>query len=680
MNENIYPVDSFSTYTQSMQYSNKQPTAVETQSYFSYSPALLNNFSQNSNYVDVCANTPTTTNNITRNQNTCVSYQEQVDNNVLNWETRTIPDLEKVIKFPDKIEMIEITSKDLSPASFCSNIDLLVPELYKNNQGKDSNSLNKYESQCYYNLRSCSQRNFDYPSCVQYSQKNYETDSSLRSCSFTPDIFLENNEMITKNSNYNKPYCDNYTDYNMFNYYEKAQDPQLPIQNDFFNNPTNIQFDQIINPIDQQTEDSNEDSDIIVEDSDEEISNCDIQDKKYPFTKLNKCLVCNLIYTPFGIQFYFLTSKSPLTMSTQKPVIDKIIDIIGNITSTRNYLCSECLGLINTIDHLQLKLNAFNTEFIAKYKKTCTENNNQDEVVVQVNNKVKKKMRYKCKICKKVLCLEKYFLFHLKRHKRTGILCEMCGKIFANRKKFIVHKQRHMKKSTLQKIEPYKCNNCSKVFRTNSQLKCHLNVCLGTLPYECKHHHCDKKFASNTQLKYHIKLKHDKKFVAICSICNIGFVKLAAYKNHKITHTSEKKYSCTKCNKSYKTLSNLRFHMKIHSALLPFKCQICKKGFLRKDYLDTHINKHNGIRNFKCPVCKKNFMSQKSLDAHSKYHEESKKITCNICGKSMVNGFKDHLRVHNNLKEFDCDLCDQKFNTKGTLNKHVKKRHNQPKL
>ncbi|CAG9856067.1 unnamed protein product [Phyllotreta striolata] len=669
MNDNNYQMDNFSSYTQQAQYT-KQPGRIETpQSYFSYSSALLNNFGSNSNYLDVCAN-PVPQNN-SRNQGNSAGYQEQVD--MFNWENRVIPDLEKVIKFPDKIEMIEISSKDLSPASYCSNMDLLMPELYKN-QGKETLSCSRYDSQCYYNQGNC-QRNFDYPSCVQYEtpakccpQKTNDNETLMKSCNFTSDIFLENNDTSTKHSNFNKPYCENYIDYNMYNTYDKSQDPQLPIHNDFFNNTGNMQFD----PIDQQTEDSNEDSDIIVEDSDEEISSCDVQEKKQQFTKLNKCLICNLSYTPFGIQFYFLTSKNPLTMSTQKPVVEKIIELVGNVC-TRSYLCSECLGLLNTIDHLQLKLSTFNTEFVGKYQQTCQENNIEYNRVRRDN--VKKVTRYKCKICKKVLCLRNYFQYHLKRHKTTKILCEHCGKIFTTRKKFLEHKKRCTKLPPPRKIEPYKCTNCSKIFRTNSQLKCHLNVCLGMLPFECKHHHCDKKFATKTQLKYHVKLKHDKKFVAICSICNIGFVKLAAYKNHKLTHTSEKKHSCNKCEKSYKTLSNLRFHMKVHDKLLPFNCPICEKGFLRKDYLDTHVNKHRNIKNYECNVCKKKFGSQKSLDAHSKYHEESKKVTCNICGKTMINGFKDHLRVHNNLKEFECEHCDHKFNTKGALNKHVKKKH-----
>jgi uncharacterized Zn-finger protein len=202
----------------------------------------------------------------------------------------------------------------------------------------------------------------------------------------------------------------------------------------------------------------------------------------------------------------------------------------------------------------------------------------------------------------------------------------------------------------------------------------HENYCLGLLPHNCKF--CDKKFPSTTKLKNHVKLKHDKKFVAICSICNIGFVKLSDYKSHKISHSTDKKYACAKCDKSYKTLSNLNFHMKVHNSKLPFICPVCDRGFMRKEYLEAHVNNHNGVKNFACSVCHKKFVSQKNLDSHLKYHDGTAKTkTCNVCGKVMTTGFEEHLRIHNDLREFECDQCDNRFNTKGTLAKHKKRKH-----
>lgn len=72
----------------------------------------------------------------------------------------------------------------------------------------------------------------------------------------------------------------------------------------------------------------------------------------------------------------------------------------------------------------------------------------------------------------------------------------------------------------------------------------------------------------------------------------------------------------------------------------------------------------------------KNLFPKKNLDSHMKYHDGTiKKKTCNMCGKTFTTGFEEHLRTHNNLKEFECENCDMRFNTKGALSKHRKNKH-----
>lgn len=218
--------------------------------------------------------------------------------------------------------------------------------------------------------------------------------------------------------------------------------------------------------------------------------------------------------------------------------------------------------------------------------------------------------RYKCKVCKKILCLKKYCVYHIKRHRNQSYLCDSCGKMYLNKRKFLLHNIRHNRRSC-RTIEGFKCSNCNKIFRTKSNKNEHENYCLNILPFKCTQRLCEKKFPTVTKLKNHVRLKHDKKFTVICSICNIGFIKVSDYKSHVVYHSADKKYSCSKCSKTYKTLSNLNFHMKIHCDNLPFNCHICKKGLMRKEYLEAHINKHKGIKNFSCISCEKKFVSKK---------------------------------------------------------------------
>ncbi|KAJ8919752.1 hypothetical protein NQ315_006281 [Exocentrus adspersus] len=429
---------------------------------------------------------------------------------------------------------------------------------------------------------------------------------------------------------------------------------------------------------DQQTECSNEESDIVVEESEDDVTdNSEDHAKGLSPVDTNKCLICNVTYNLQGAQFYFLTTDTPLTMSSQLPVMETVKGIVGEVSSATNYLCGDCLALVNNVDRLQSQLDRLKASLTAKFKSTCREN----KVWYRKKTFCKRKRicldklpKYKCKLCKKVLCLKNYCLYHVKLHQKQGNLCDVCGNVYRDKKKFLYHCKRHIKRKSNKKIDSFSCANCDKAFRTKSNKTEHENYCLGVLPFECKH--CSKRFPSSTKLKNHIKHKHDKKFAVICSICNIGFVKVSDYKSHMVSHSADKKYQCPKCDKTYKTLSNLNFHMKIHNSRLPFNCHVCSKGFMRKEYLEAHINNHNGVKNFNCGQCDKKFVSQKNLDAHSKYHEGTvKRNTCNVCGKTMTTGFEEHLRIHNNLREFECKRCLIRFNTKGALSKHLKKKH-----
>lgn len=602
------------------------------------------------------------------------TYCEQIDGS--NW----VPDIEKGLKLVDKMETIEITSKDLSPASCCSNVDLLLPDFYKG-MNKDATFLNKMsDSQWYCNSGYSATKYNEYPSCAQInSSPGYQLNKTVKYCSIQKNEANFSSEYV----NYNKQlvgekYYNCEAGLDMCNYdlkqSETATNQQyFPPNQNICSNSTNYDH---IQSFENQTEVSNEDSDIIVEESDEEVTDYS-EDQEKSFNIGTTCAICNVMYTPIGNQFYFLTSKSPLTMSTQKPVFQKVKEILGTMIRKKNYLCSHCLGLINTIDHLQFKLDSCKLEISAKFEKTCKDNAINVSKKYTFNMKTNVNHKIRCKVCRKIFSLKIFYHRHIKWHRmRNRYLCDSCGMRFTKPKYFKAHLNKHKSVFKNPKIEAFSCAICTKLFRTKSNLKEHTNYCSNLLPFECKNSNCEKKFASVTKLKNHVRLKHDKKFSAICSICNIGFVKMSDYKSHKISHSTEKKYSCKQCDKTYKTLSNLNFHMKFHKDTLPYNCTICEKGFMRKEYLEAHLNIHNGIKNFACQVCDKKFVSQKNLDSHMKYHDGTiKKKTCNMCGKTFTTGFEEHLRTHNNLKEFECENCDMRFNTKGALSKHRKNKH-----
>lgn len=400
-------------------------------------------------------------------------------------------------------------------------------------------------------------------------------------------------------------------------------------------------------------------SDIIVEES-EDVATDYSEDLEQVLHIDSACCVCGC--SSIGNRLQTVSSKLPLTVSSRVPVFAKISELGGAFqANTRQYLCQNCLGLVNTIDQLQGKLKLYTDELLGNLSKTKTLGGSFEPKCAHIAS---------CGLCKKA-----------KRcSRKRNFLCELCGRSFLKLGMLRLHARRAHKKAVLasfvKKIPAFCCRSCKKPFRTRSHLKEHTNSCLGLLPFKCTSSDCTKKFATITKLRTHERLKHEKVFAAICAICNVGFAKPSDYKSHMVSHSTEKRFHCPRCTKSYKTLGNLNFHMKAHEERSPHTCPLCKKGFMRKEYLEAHIDAHNGVKNFECPVCGKKFGSQKNLDAHGKYHEgDAKKKRCGICGKSVASGLEDHVRAHNNLKEFQCAVCAMKFNTKGALAKHKKRKH-----
>lgn len=568
-------------------------------------------------------------------RNLSTVYSTQLESN------NCLQDIEKAVKLCDKIENIEISSKDLSPVG-CNNVELMLPDISKN-IGKD----NYYKQDQWFCNANYNQK-YEYPSCSQMTfNDSFCHEKTVKYCSIQKPVECQeqrhNETMYGINTSYDKVDCgENYNTLTDYNYYNQQI---FPLETQF-----NL--------------DQDSDSDIIVEESEEDDYNYDME---------TTCIICNVLYTVAGNQFYILAPESPLTMSSQKPVLSKLIDLLGALPDKKLHLCSECLALINTIDHLHYKLENCKSELMNKFSKTIKTSNIVLNKKPQNNNC---KHKFTCKLCKKIFSIRTIYQTHLKHHAmKKNFLCELCGKSFSKQSQFNIHHRIHkVNHVSLKKIAAFCCTSCKKPFRTKTNLKEHENYCTGKLPYKCKF--CEKKFPTSTKLKNHIKLKHDKKFTSICSICNIGFVKLSDYKSHMISHSTAKKFNCSECDKSYKTLSNLNFHMKFHNMKLPFVCTICDKGFMRKEYLESHVNMHNGTKNFNCTSCDKKFVSQKNLDAHTKYHDGgSIKKSCNICGKMISGRLEDHIRTHNNLKEFQCGNCEMRFNTKGALVKHKKRKH-----
>ncbi len=86
---------------------------------------------------------------------------------------------------------------------------------------------------------------------------------------------------------------------------------------------------------------------------------------------------------------------------------------------------------------------------------------------------------------------------------------------------------------------------------------------------------------------------------------------------HKVEadSTDFRGHPCSKCGKVYSSSGGLSVHMQFHTGRFSYWCETCQKGFTCKGNYDYHMAKHEG-RDFPCDRCQKRFQSKQTLQKH----------------------------------------------------------------
>lgn len=94
--------------------------------------------------------------------------------------------------------------------------------------------------------------------------------------------------------------------------------------------------------------------------------------------------------------------------------------------------------------------------------------------------------------------------------------------------------------------------------------------------------------------------------------------------------------------------------------------------------LRRHVNSvHNNIRNFKCDICQKDFFRAATRDVHRNRHFEPF-LQCSYCPKKFKGDLdvRKHELTHTGEKLYFCPLCNQGFSQIWPYYKHMWKIHN----
>lgn len=180
----------------------------------------------------------------------------------------------------------------------------------------------------------------------------------------------------------------------------------------------------------------------------------------------------------------------------------------------------------------------------------------------------------------------------------------------------------------------------------------------------------------------------------VCKVCKEDCHSLPKLREHVNRLHDSKVYNlCCNNGLHYYSVSKLYDHIRWHLDSDKFKCELCDTHFTNTQCLTQHkLRMHpEGQPTFVCDVCGKGFFTKYTLSKHSQTHE---RVACKYCGKgeniwqkisfaSLSNnmvlllaefsaGFINlHLKEHEIVFNYLCDICGRAFSSLGRLNCHV---------
>ncbi|XP_073968496.1 uncharacterized protein [Rhodnius prolixus] len=382
---------------------------------------------------------------------------------------------------------------------------------------------------------------------------------------------------------------------------------------------------------------------------------CEDSDVESDEETFYKCKICSQIFTSFSIL---------LTHSFSHRESDF-------------YKCSICTNDFVSPNHLKEHMDEHKAAKVEEGECSCDicEKTFKSAIAFRAHSCEKNSiLTSKCKICHKSFRTESRLEFHMKFHSgATPGYCDICRKSFPDEIKLYKHT------AYLHAADKsYCCDECGKVFKSQSSLKYHQRSHQGESvmqPYSCEW--CRKCFIRKSMLRNHIASAHQhmaqEASCFTCKICNEAFPST----NLAVAHMdAQHREECME-------LPSYSFEM--HTITRLYTCEYCERYFAEGNALNKHREMHPQDSPYQCKICGKCFSSFGEQNDHRLTHTDQElpaeyvgefpipaAYFCEYCERCFMNyiKFSEHLTIHYGIEPYHCRFCELRFATLAEATEH----------